>query len=76
MCGAYPVVGAHVHVHALDVHTGGVQVEVDPPQSGAEGVGEAGPALVVEGVGLPEDEGGCRRVDGEDFGVLGYVGVY
>ena len=74
--GAYPVVGSHVHVNATDVDTGGVQVEVDAPESGAEGVGEAGSALVVQRVRLAEDEGWCCRVDGEDLVVLGDVGVH
>jgi hypothetical protein len=38
-CGTYPVVGAHVHVDAPDVDAGRVEVEVDAPQGGAEGVG-------------------------------------
>ena len=49
-----------------------VEVEIDAPEGGAEGVGEAWSALVVEGVGLAEDE---RRDGG--VGVFDLVvGVY
>jgi hypothetical protein len=54
----YPVVCPHVHVHALEADRGRVEVKIYPPEGGAKGVGEAGAALVVEGVGLAEDERG------------------
>lgn len=42
---------------AADALGGAPEVEVDTPEGGAEGVGEAGRALVVEGVGFAEDVG-------------------
>lgn len=35
----YSIVCSHVHVHAPDADAGAVEVEVYPPQGGAEGVG-------------------------------------
>lgn len=70
--GGVAVVRALVHVGALDAVGGSPEVEVDAPEGGAEGVGEARGAFVVEGVVLAEDEGdaGVGEVvaDGEDLG--------
>ena len=52
-----PVIQALVHVDAADADGGAPEVEVNAPEGGAEGVGEAGGAFVVEAVGLAEDEG-------------------
>lgn len=59
--GVVPEVGALVHVDARDVVGGAVEVEVEAPEGGAEGVGEARAAFVVEGVGLGEDVGQVER---------------
>ena len=36
------VVGALVHVYASDSYRGAVEVEIEAPEGGAEGIGEAG----------------------------------
>jgi len=46
------VVSALVHMHALDARRRAVKVEVDTPERGAESVGEARCAFIVQGVGL------------------------
>ena len=61
-----------MHVHAADAAGGAVEVEVEAPEGGAEGVGEAGGAFVVEGVGLAEDEGEVGV--GEEGGFIELVG--
>lgn len=58
----YAVVCAHVHVHALDTYGRAVEVEVEAPQRSAEGVGQAGLALVVQRVGLAHDQGHSATV--------------
>lgn len=55
-----PVVGALVHVCPADALRGGVEVEVNAPEGGAEGVGETRAALVVQRVVLAEDVGDSR----------------
>ena len=55
------VIGALVHVHAADTDGCAVEVEVDAPEGGSEGVGEAWCAFVVEAVGFAEDEGDVVR---------------
>lgn len=56
-------------MHPLDPLARAPEVEVEAPQRGAEGVGEAGLALVVEGVGLAEDEGDGAVVGVREEGV-------
>ena len=55
---------------ALDALRRAPEVEVDAPEGSTEGVGEAGCALVVEGVGFAEDEGeGVVGKEGADIGL-------
>lgn len=56
---------------------GGIEVEVDAPQRGTEGVGQARLALVVQGVGLAKDQRHtAARPVWPNLLVLGDVGVY
>ena len=59
-------------MHASDARSGAVEVEVEAPQRGAEGVREARGAFVVEGVGLAEDEGDAGV--GEEGGFVELMG--
>ena len=66
-----------MYVHALEADRGRVEVEVNAPEGRSKGVGEAGPALVVQRVGLAKDHGRwrIRRALCENGVVLGDVGV-
>lgn len=50
--GGVAVVGALVHVHALETLGRAPEVEIDAPESGTEGIGKTRGTFVVQGVSL------------------------
>lgn len=73
----HTVVCSHVHMNPSHTNRGGIEVEVDAPQRGTEGVGQARLALVVQGIGLAKDQRHtAARPVWPNLLVLGDVGVY
>ena len=58
-------------MHALDALRCAPEIKVDAPERGAEGIREAGCALIVERVRLAEDKGdGVVSEEGADVGLV------